>query len=124
MTDLEKVASRLFWWKTPAEALADSNRFLAQVMTYGTIEDLAVVRRHFPESAFREVLANPPAGVFDPRSWAYWHVRFGLEAPELPTRSPGPARSIENDPRFLRRVEEARRELREGKGIRLEDLQE
>jgi hypothetical protein len=88
MTDLEHVASRLFWWKSPAEALEDPNRFLAQVMTYGTIEDLAVVRRHFPESAFREVLANPPAGVFDPRSWAYWHVRFGLQAPsELPKRT-------------------------------------
>jgi hypothetical protein len=86
MTDLEQVASRLFWWKKPAEALADSNRFLAQVMTYGTIEDLAVVRRHFSESSFREVLANPPAGVFDPRSWSYWHVRFGLEAQELPKR--------------------------------------
>lgn len=124
MTDLEQVASRLFWWKLPAEALADSNRFLAQVMTYGTIEDLAVVRRHFPESAFREVLANPPAGVFDPRSWAYWHVRFGLEAPELPTRNLGLARKIEDDPRFLHRVEEARKSLREGKGIRLEDFQE
>jgi hypothetical protein len=87
MTDLETVASRLFWWKKPAEALADANRFLAQVMTYGTIEDLAVVHRYFPESAFREVLVHPPAGVFDPRSWSYWHVRFGLEAPrELPKR--------------------------------------
>jgi hypothetical protein len=87
VTDLETVASRLFWWKPPEEALADQNRFLAQVMTYGTIEDLAVARRHFPESAFRGVLANPPAGVFDPRSWSYWHVRFGIEPPpELPTR--------------------------------------
>jgi hypothetical protein len=86
MTDLETVAQRLFWWKPPAEALADSNRFLAQVMTYGTIEDLAVVNRHFPESALRAVLDNPPAGVFDPRSWSYWHLRFGLEAGELPRR--------------------------------------
>jgi hypothetical protein len=87
VTDLERVASRLFWWKSPEEALADPNRFLAQVMTYGTIEDLAVARRHFPESAFREVLASPPAGVFDPRSWSYCHVRFGIEPPpELPKR--------------------------------------
>jgi len=87
VTDLEKVASRLFSWKTPAEALAYPNRFLAQVMTYGTIEDLAIVCQHFSESAFREILANPPAGVFDPRSWSYWHVRFGLEPPpELPKR--------------------------------------
>lgn len=86
MTDLEGVAARLVWWKRPAEALADPQRFLAQVMTYGTVEDLAVVQRHFPERAFREVLADPPPGVFDPRSWAYWHLRFGLEAPELPRR--------------------------------------
>lgn len=50
MTDLETVASRLFWWKPPEEALADPNRFLAQVMTYGTVKDLAVARRHFPRA--------------------------------------------------------------------------
>jgi len=88
MTDLEQVARRLFWWKAPAEALADRKRFLAQVMTYGTVEDLVAVRRHFPLSALREVLSDPPAGVFDPRSWNYWHVVFGLEAPPLPRRFP------------------------------------
>ncbi|HKH45625.1 MAG TPA: hypothetical protein VKM72_13270 [Thermoanaerobaculia bacterium] len=86
MTDLEQVARRLFWWKSPAEALADPHRFVAQVMVYGTVEDLAVARHHFSESAFREVLAEPPAGLFDPRSWAYWHVVFGLEAPPEPPR--------------------------------------
>lgn len=86
MTDLEQVAKRLFWWKSPAEALTDPHRFLAQVMVYGTPEDLAVARRHFPESAFRRVLAEPPSGLFDPRSWAYWHVVFGLEAPAEPPR--------------------------------------
>jgi hypothetical protein len=86
MTDLEQVARRLFWWKSPSEALADQHRFVAQVMVYGTPEDLAVARRHFPESFFRQVLAEPPAGLFDPRSWAYWHVVFGLEAPPEPPR--------------------------------------
>lgn len=87
MTDLERVASRLFWWKMPNEALADPNRFLAQAMTYGTIEDITIIRKYFPESAFREVLVNPPAGVFDPRSWNYWHVYFNLKPPaDLPKR--------------------------------------
>jgi prevent-host-death family protein len=31
---------------------------------------------------------------------------------------------LENDPRFLRRIEEARRSLREDGGVRLEDLEE
>jgi len=29
---------------------------------------------------------------------------------------------LENDPRFLRRVEKARKSLREGRGVRLEDV--
>jgi prevent-host-death family protein len=30
---------------------------------------------------------------------------------------------LENDPRFLRRIEQARKSLREGRGIKLEDLE-
>jgi hypothetical protein len=87
VTELETVAKRLFWWKSPADALADPVRFLAQVMTYGTVEDLVVARRHYSGDDFRRVLDEPPAGVFDPRSWAYWHIVFGLEPPaELPRR--------------------------------------
>jgi prevent-host-death family protein len=29
---------------------------------------------------------------------------------------------IENDPRFLRRIEQARKSLREGRGVRIEDI--
>jgi prevent-host-death family protein len=31
---------------------------------------------------------------------------------------------LENDPRFLRRVEQARKSLREGRGVRLEDIED
>jgi hypothetical protein len=87
VSELERMAARLLWWQDARTALRDPGRLLAQVMVYGTPEDLAVARRHFPASAFRSVLADPPAGVFDPRSWAYWHVVFGLEPPpELPRR--------------------------------------
>lgn len=82
--ELHAVARRLIWWKLPDEALADSRRFLAQVMTYGTADDLAVGRRHFPESAFRAVLSDPPPGVFDPRSWRYWHLVLQIEGPSQP----------------------------------------
>lgn len=30
---------------------------------------------------------------------------------------------LENDPRFLRRIERARKSLREGRGVRIEDIQ-
>lgn len=84
---LEDVAQRLCWWKGPEEALRDTKRFLAQVMTLGTIEDLRVVRQRFTDDDFRTVLAHAPPGVFDARSWAYWHHFLGLgEAPGLPRR--------------------------------------
>jgi hypothetical protein len=30
---------------------------------------------------------------------------------------------LENDPRFLRRIERARQSLREGRGVRIEDVE-
>ncbi len=84
MRTLEEVAKRLIWWKTPNEALADPRRFLAQVMVFGNVEDVLAARRRFPEAEWRAVLAEPPTGLFDPRSWAYWHLVFGLEKPTAP----------------------------------------
>lgn len=87
MGTLEEVARRLVWWKGPAVALADRSRFLAQVMVFGTGEDLAAVRQHFPGAEFREVMRAPPPGVFDPRSWAYWHLMLDMgPPPPLPRR--------------------------------------
>jgi hypothetical protein len=89
VTDLESLAGRLVWWQAAAATLLDLESLLARVMVYGTPEDLAVARRHFPSSAFGAVLAQPPPGLFDPRSWAYWHVVLGLEPPGDP-----PARTL------------------------------
>lgn len=35
----------------------------------------------------------------------------------------GPEYRLENDPRFLRRIEQARDSLRAGRGVRLEDVE-
>ena len=83
---LEEVAQRVFWWMTSQEALADRHRFLAQVMTYGDVEDILTTKNHFTDDDFIEVLNRPPAGVFDPRSWSYWHAVYKLPLSPLPTR--------------------------------------
>ncbi len=88
------VAERVVWFETPQAALAAPRRFLAHVMTYGAAEDVAAVREALPAEAFREVLDDPPPGVFDARSWAYWHlvVNGASPPPPLPERSiPGAA---------------------------------
>ncbi len=85
--DLLAVAPRVVWFEEPEKALADPVRFLAYVMTYGTPDDLAVVRRHVDDEGFREALEQAPPGIMDARSWAYWNVMAGKdEIPPMPSR--------------------------------------
>ena len=86
-SDLAQLARRLVWWKPPEETLRAPDRLIAQVMALGTWDDIELAKRHWGVDAFRRVLATPPPGVFDPRSWNYWHVVFGFfPTPPLPVR--------------------------------------
>ena len=86
--DLIQLARRLVWWKPPEEALRAPERVIAQVMALGTWDDIETAKRHWGIEAFRRVLAAPPPGVFDRRSWNYWHVVFGIApTPPLPVRN-------------------------------------
>ena len=85
--DLLRVAKRMVWFKPPAETLADPVLFLSHAMTYGTVDDLRVVRSHFTDEQLRQVLRVGLPGVFDTRSWAYWHAVLDVRpVPPLPTR--------------------------------------
>lgn len=85
--DLKAVAKRLVWFKPPEDALQEKKLFLAHVMTYGTLRDVIVVLGFFSESDLDAVLDDPPPGIFDPRSWTFWNVRYHREPiPPLPTR--------------------------------------
>jgi hypothetical protein len=86
--ELEVIARRVAWWKTPAEALANTDDFLCRVMTFGLWADVTYVARMFGDDAMRRALRQAPAGVFDPPSWHYWHYRLGFaQVPELPKRA-------------------------------------
>lgn len=85
---LRMVARRVVWFKRPEDALRDTRLFLAHVMTYGTLSDITTTLQHFSESDFEAVLDDPPPGIFDPRSWTYWNVRYHREpVPALPKRN-------------------------------------
>ena len=62
-------------------------RFLAYLMTYGTIEEIVMVERYVTPDDFREALDHAPPGIMDERSWAYWNVVIGrYPAPPMPPR--------------------------------------
>ncbi len=86
-SDLLSVAPRVVWFEPAERALADPIRFLAYLMTYGTAEDIAVVRRYLRLEDFREALEHAPPGIIDKRSWAYWNAITGrYPAPPMPRR--------------------------------------
>ena len=84
---LVAVARKVFWWGEPSDWLEDQTRFLAQVMTYGDLDDIRTAMETLGRSAFQQVLENPPSGVFDIKSWTFWHVFFHLPVPPLPGRA-------------------------------------
>lgn len=92
---LERWAARYIWWKSVQEALRYPNRIIAQVMNIGDYDDVQALVETFGEKALREIVRNAEAGMFNERSWAYWHYRLGLVSPEASAALPPlPARRL------------------------------
>lgn len=84
---LEELARRVVWFKSPVEAISMPEHLIAHVLTYGTHEDVNVLRRFVSDDELIDALAAAPPGVFDERSWAYWHLKLGrFPPPPLPVR--------------------------------------
>ncbi|MGC1776552.1 MAG: hypothetical protein WBB34_01305 [Xanthobacteraceae bacterium] len=85
--DLLSLAPRIIWFESAERALSDPVRFLAYVMTYGTLAEIAVIRRYLDLEDFREALEHAPPGIIDKRSWAYWNTVVGrYPVPPMPRR--------------------------------------
>ncbi len=88
---LKRLAREYIWWKTPDEAVATPARVMAQVMNLGDYDDVQVLAHHVGDQCLRDVLEHAEIGLFNERSWAYWHYRLGLAAPgrvpPMPTRT-------------------------------------
>ena len=85
--ELRRIASRVVWWDTPEQAVSRLDDFLCRVMTFGDLDDVNLIEARYGVERLRAAIQYAPAGVFDVRSWHYWHHRLGLgEAGPLPTR--------------------------------------
>jgi hypothetical protein len=85
--EIGSIAERVMWWQPADRSLKRPLRFVAQVMAMGSFDEIERVRARYGERAFGRALAEAPAGVFDARSWQYWHLVLGREpVPPLPTR--------------------------------------
>lgn len=81
---LKPTAQRVFWWGEVENWLNDPVRFAAQVMTWGDWQDTRLALLWLGDSVFRQALQTPPTGVFDVKSWHFWHNYYHLETPPFP----------------------------------------
>ena len=83
----DAMARKYVWWQPPDVTLADRPLLFAQMMTLGTVDDVRWLLSRVSDEELRSVLENPPAGVFNGRSWQFWHLRLGcVPVPNLPPR--------------------------------------
>ncbi len=88
--EIEEVSRRVIWFEEPEQAISDLVRFVAYAMTYGTHEDMTIIRRYLTDDDLKDALSRAPPGIFDSRSWAYWNLKMGrYPSPPLPERSFG-----------------------------------
>lgn len=86
-SEIRAIARRVVWFEPPEKSVLDPVRFLAYAMTHALPEDMRVIRRFVSDDDFREALDHAPAGIIDPRSWAYWNNKMGrYPAPPRPVR--------------------------------------
>ena len=85
--ETQAIAERLIWFEPADVALSNPVRFMAYAFARATHEDMKVLQSHVGEDGLREALDNAPAGIIDPRSWAYWNARMGrYSTPRMPGR--------------------------------------
>ena len=81
------MARKYVWWQPPEATLAEARLFLAQLMTIGTVDDVRWLLSVASADDLRSVLREPPVGIFNARSWSFWHLQLGFEAvADLPVR--------------------------------------
>ena len=87
----EAMARKYVWWQDPRTTLDDPRLLFAQMMTLGTLDDVRWLIDRAPAEVLRQVLREPPVGIFNERSWRFWHLRLGCRPiPPLPARQPPP----------------------------------
>jgi hypothetical protein len=88
--EIKRLARKYIWWKSADVAIQTPEMVVAQAMNIGDYEDICTLSEVLGEEDLRYVVEHAEAGMFDERSWHFWHYRLGLaepgKVPRLPMR--------------------------------------
>jgi len=85
---LADLAARYIWWRD--ENAPSDDRIIAQVMNFGTYEDIRRLEAAYGPDELRAVMLRAQPGWIGERSWGFWHGRLAFAGagpiPEAPPR--------------------------------------
>jgi hypothetical protein len=86
---IESLAPKYLWWELDDVGEARTLRILAQIMNFGTYDDIRAIEAAFESEELIAVMARAQPGWFSPRSWDFWRGRLALSGNQLiPARPP------------------------------------
>jgi hypothetical protein len=80
IAEISELARRYIWWPPADETGHSPARQIAQIMRFGTYDDIRRLERLLGESVLAQVMVESQPGWFDDRSWDFWRGRLSFEA--------------------------------------------
>jgi hypothetical protein len=85
---LADLAARYIWWRD--KNAPSDDRIIAQVMNFGTYEDIRRLEAAYRPDELRAVMLRAQPGWIGERSWGFWHGRLEFAGagpiPQAPPR--------------------------------------
>lgn len=86
---IEDMARRYLWWKAVAADGHSSERMIAQIMRFGTYDDIRKMELIVTPDVLAEAMRTSAPGWFDDRSWGFWRGRLSLAGEtDIPEQRP------------------------------------
>jgi hypothetical protein len=86
---ISDLAAKYLWWDPIGDRQHSIERSVAQVMNFGTYDDILRLEQLVSASDLTNIMVKSQPGWFDDRSWDFWRGRLSVDTTaEIPTQRP------------------------------------
>lgn len=75
---ISHMAHKYLWWRAVAAEGHSVDRMVAQIMRFGSYDDIRKLESMLPPDVLATVMMESAPGWFDDRSWDFWRGRLSL----------------------------------------------
>lgn len=87
---IAELGRKYLWWKPVGEDPHSDARIIAQIMNFGTYDDILLLEATVGRSRLVDIMLRAEPGWLNDRSWEFWRGRLsyntGAAIPDQPPR--------------------------------------